>query len=183
MPNYRRWDLPGSQVFFTVVTHLRTPILTSDVARNCLRSAFEETRGWRPFQVEALCLLPDHLHCIWTLPEEDGDYAARWRRIKGAFTRLFLAAGGTEGGRRSASRQKRGEAAIWHRRYWEHKLRDEMDFARHVDYIHFNPVKHGLAKWARDWPWSTFERYIQAGLYDREWGVLEPASIAGLDWE
>ena len=118
---------------------------------------------------DAVCLLPEHLHCIWTLPEGDADYAVRWKNIKRLFTRSYLKQVGP-GGARNASRQRRGEAAIWQRRFWEHTIRDEADLNRHLDDIHFNPVKHGLVQRVADWPWSSFHRYVRLGFYDREWG-------------
>jgi putative transposase len=122
-----------------------------------------------PFQIDAVCLLPEHIHCIWTLPEGDVDYSMRWKEIKRTFTQAYLDQIGP-GGPRNASRQKQGEAAVWQRRFWEHTLRDEEDFNRHVDYIHYNPVKHGLVNRVADWPWSSFHRYVEMGYYERDWG-------------
>ena len=131
-----------------------------------LRQAFAAVRVRHPFDIEAIVVLPDHLHAIWRMPAEDGDYAKRWRLIKGAFSRAVPA-----GERVSASRQRRAERGIWQRRYWEHQIRDEEDLARHVDYIHFNPVKHGLVARARDWPHSSFHRFVAAGLLHPDWGI------------
>jgi putative transposase len=120
-----------------------------------------------PFSIDAMVLLPDHLHCIWTLPEGDADYAMRWNRIKRGVsqrTRERVAA------TLSASRLKRGELGLWQRRFWEHQIRDERDFARHVEYIHWNPVKHGYVTRAADWPYSSFHRYVTQGVYPRNWG-------------
>ena len=173
MPNYRRWYVPGGTYFFTVVTFARRRFLTSASARRLLRKAIEGVRGEMPFQIVAWVLLPDHLHTVWTLPSGDCGYSRRWRAIKGAFTKTYLAAGGQEGAR-SASRRGRGEAAVWQRRFWEHTVRDEDDLALCVDYIHWNPVKHGLARRAGDWPWSTFHRYVKAGQYGPGWGTVDP---------
>ncbi len=180
MPEYRRVYVPGGTYFFTVVTEGRCPFLTEPLARQCLHSAFAETRQWRPFDTQAFCLMPDHLHCLWTLPEEDVDYSSRWIKIKAAFTRSWLAAGGSELVR-SPSKRKKNEHAIWQRREWEHKIRSQEDFNRHVDYIHFNPVKHGLAVRPADWEWSTFQRYVDLGFYELGWGDQEPPNIRKLN--
>lgn len=129
-----------------------------------------------PFKVEAICLLPDHLHCIWKLPPDDYDYPKRWRLIKAKFSRLYLKAGGEEGFRND-SRNMKKERAIWQRRYWEHTIKDEEDFARHFDYIHYNPVKHGYVKKAADWKWSSFHRYLRLGYFDEDWGFCD--TVAG----
>ena len=117
----------------------------------------------------AVCLLPEHLHCIWSLPEGDADYSKGWKEIKRKFTRGYLLEVGP-GGERNASRVRRGEAAVWQRRFWEHTMRDEGDLNRHLDYIHYNPVKHGLVKNVSDWPWSSFHRYVREGCYAEDWG-------------
>ncbi len=157
MSDYRRVYVPGGTYFFTVVTYGRRPFLTEERARACLRHAWRQAQERQPFTTEAVCLLPDHLHCVWTLPEDDADFSARWNRIKGLFTKTYRAGDPTipRGG---ASRRRKGEAAIWQRRFWEHRIRDEEDFRRHVDYVHHNPVKHGLVCDVRDWPWSSFHR-------------------------
>ena len=142
MPNYRRYLLPGAVVFFTVVTDHRRRFLVDQLARRCLREAFRSVRSRHPFHVSSIVLLPDHLHAIWNLPEGDANYAMRWRRIKEEFTERYLAAGGHEG-ERSASRVRREERAVWQRRFWEHTIRDEHDFERHIDYIHYNPASIG----------------------------------------
>jgi len=157
MPEYRRPEIAGGTFFFTVVTFNRLPILTGDTARKLLHFAWLDTARRFPFITHAVVLLPTHLHCIWTLPEGDANFSVRWKEIKRLFSKGYLAQIGP-GEARNASRQRRGEAAIWQRRFWEHTLRDEADLNRHVDYIHFNPVKHGLVKRAADWPWSSFHR-------------------------
>lgn len=133
--------------------------------------AWKDVHKRFPFEVEAICLLPDHIHCIWTLPEEDEDYSRRWKEIKRLFTKGYLEEIGP-GEYRNESRKKRGEAAIWQRRFWEHAIRDESDLSRHIDYIHFNPVKHGLVQAPRDWAWSSFHRYVKMGYYDPDWGDM-----------
>ena len=119
--------------------------------------------------MEAWVLLPDHLHTIWTLPAEDDDFSVRWRQIKEIFTVGYLQAGGSEGWI-SLSRQKRAERGVWQRRFWEHTIRDEDDFIHHLDYLHYNPVKHGLVARVVDYPWSTFHRYVAAKMYPANWG-------------
>jgi putative transposase len=152
MPDYRRSRIPGATYFFTLVTFERRPLFLQPEARNILHAAREKVGEKHPFSVDAVCLLPEHLHCAWTLPGDDTDYSLRWREIKRLFSHEYLRRIG-EDGIRNESRQKRKEAALWQRRFWEHTLRGEQDFNRHVDYIHFNPVKHGLVKRAADWPW------------------------------
>ena len=130
-----------------------------------LRNSFRGTRARHPFSIEAIVVLPDHLHAIWTLPEGDADFAVRWRLIKSSFSRGLPA-----GERVSASRAAKGERGIWQRRYWEQTLRDEHDFARHMDYIHFNPAKHGHVTRVRGWPYSSFHRMVKLGVYPNDWG-------------
>jgi putative transposase len=140
MPNYLRACAPGATFFFTVVLLDRhRPLLTGHIAD--LRGAFGQARARRPFAVDAIVVLPDHLHCLWTPPPGDADFPARWHDIKSRFAAAIPA-----GESLSACRARKGERGIWQRRYWEHQIRDEQDFARHADYIHFNPVKHG---WVR----------------------------------
>jgi putative transposase len=169
MPEYRRSRVEGGTYFFTVVTYNRLPILTTTEARKLLRSAWENVRERFPFTSDALCLLPDHIHCIWILPEGDANFSVRWKEIKRLFTRSYLSAVGP-GETRNASRLSRGEAAIWQRRFWEHTIRDEKDLNHHRDYIHYNPVKHGLVQNVSAWPWSSFHRYVRTGYYERGWG-------------
>jgi putative transposase len=173
MPQYTRAVYRGGTYFFTLVTFERRPFLTTPLARRCLRSAWREAAGKWPFYLHALCLLPDHLHCILTLPEQDSNYSLRWRRMKGIFTRLYRREENIEEIPQSLSRVKRGEMPVWQRRFWEHVIRDDEDLRRHVEYIHYNPVKHGYAKHAVDYPWSTFRRYVQKGLYACDWGGNE----------
>jgi putative transposase len=170
MPEYRRSNLAGGIFFFTVVTFNRLPILTGDIARKLLHDAWVNTAARFPFQTEAVVLMPNHIHCIWHLPEDDANFSVRWKEIKYSFTKGYLDQVGP-GEARNASRQKREEAAVWQRRFWEHTLRDEVDLNRHLDYIHFNPVKHGLVERVADWPWSSFHRYVKLGYYDPDWGA------------
>jgi len=163
MTNYRRSDIPGASYFFTVNLADRSQsLLTRHIA--LLRSAFEYTRDRHSFIVDAIVVLPEHIHAIWTLPDGDSDFALRWRLIKTVFSR-----GLPHGERRSDSRQKKAERGIWQRRYWEHLIRDETDFSRHVDYILINPVKHGLVTRVADWPHSSFHRFVHAGILPMDW--------------
>jgi putative transposase len=169
MRHYRR-NREGRVFFFTVVTHERRPILTTELGRQSLRSAIDETRETFPFEILAIVLLPDHLHAVWELPADDADYSVRWRRIKSRFTRTWLANGGTEG-LKSRSRRSAQERAIWQRRFYEHTCRDEADLKRRVDYVHVNPLKHRLVERVIDWRWSSFHRYVSAGEYPPDWGT------------
>jgi putative transposase len=163
MTNYRRSRIAGASYFFTVNLADRTQSqLTDHIA--LLRSAFEYTRERHPFVVDAAVILPEHLHVIWTLPEGDRDFSLRWRLIKTEFSR-----GLPHGEFRTDSRQGKSERGIWQRRYWEHLIRDDVDFSRHVDYIHINPVKHGLVSRVADWPHSSFHRYVREGMLPVDW--------------
>jgi putative transposase len=169
MPDYRRAQVPGGTFFFTVVTEQRAGILCQGSAPALLGNIFRACLKRWPFQVDALVLLPDHLHALWTLPPGDTDYSRRWAWIKKEFSKAWLTAGGQEQNV-SDSRLRHGYRGVWQRRFWEHALRDETDYARHFDYIHWNPVKHGLVGSARDWRYSTFHRWVRAGVYSSDWG-------------
>jgi putative transposase len=162
MVGYRRNFVPGGTFFFTVtLADRRSKILVEriDLVRNALRAARRE----RPFAIEAIVILPDHLHAIFTLPSGDSDFSGRWRRIKGHFSSALIEVS-TE-----LKRRPNGDLALWQRRFWEHTIRDEVDFERHVDYIHFNPVKHALVRRVRDWPYSSFHRYVRDGMLPDAW--------------
>jgi putative transposase len=162
MPNYRRAFRPGGTFFFTLVTYRRARFLCVDPARALLRRAMEACRTVAPFEVNAFVLLPDHLHAIWTLPRGDADFSTRWMRIK------RLAAGGWEG-TTSDSRRRNRRRGVWQRRFWEHVIRDETDLERHLNYIHYNPIKHGLAQCAHAWPYSSFHRLVRKRMYVPKW--------------
>jgi len=163
MPEYRRHRVPGGTYFFTLALNdRRTDLLVREIT--ALRAAVGRTRQLHPFQIDAWVVLQEHMHAIWTLPEGDTDYSLRWTLIK----RWFSAAIPT-GETRSASRAAKGERGIWQRRFWEHTVRDPNDFTRHVDYVHFNPVKHGLVARAADWPHSSFRRAVARGDYPADW--------------
>jgi len=170
MPNYRRIVLAGGTFFFTQTLYDRKRAwLCDELSRRALREAITTVRKNYPFTIDAWVLLPDHLHCIWTLPQGDNDYATRWRLIKSFVTKRIATQLNLDKPL-TASRQKRQESNVWQRRFWEHLIHDEEDFMRHVDYIHFNPVKHGLVKQVKAWPYSTFHRYVTEGVYPAEWG-------------
>ena len=163
MTAYRRNFVPGGCFFFTVnLAERKLSLLTEHV--DLLRAAFRETHRRHPFAIEAIVILPDHLHTVWTLPEGDADFATRWQLIKSAFSRRL-----PSNERISQSRSAKGERGIWQRRYWEHAIRDENDFVRHVDYVHINPVKHGLVDRVRDWAASSFHRHVELGNYPADW--------------
>ena len=182
MPEYRRLFQPGGTFSFTVVTNDRRPLFRGERARQCLREAILEVQKDRPFDVVAMVLLPQHLHCIWRLPDEDCDFSSRWGRIKSRFTRLWLT-GKRVSQQVCASRGKRHERTVWQRRFWEHRIRDEVDMFRHVNYIHYNPVKHGLVRCPHAWPHSSFLRWAEEGYYRRDWlcDCAEPTGTAP-DW-
>ena len=173
---YRRVFIPGAAYFFTVVTAQRYPWFANPDHVELLRSAFRAVRVKYPFTIEAMVVLPDHLHCIWTLPPGDADFATRWRLIKSWFSKRVPVAPTDV---REGQRQRR----VWQNRYWEHWLRDENDFRAHVEYIHFNPVKHGLAVSAGAWPYSSFGRYVAAGLYPADWGQSALPDLSGIGSE
>jgi len=178
MSNYRRARIDGATYFFTVVAGKRREILTLPESRKALRNAIEDTRKLLPFTVDAWVLLPEHLHCIWSLPEGDGDFSKRWGMVKAGFSKQMR--GVLEQGKQlAASRGKHRETSLWQRRFWEHVIRDETDFRRHVDYVHYNPVKHGLVERVKDWPYSTFHKYVEKGVYPANWGDDEVTDSAG----
>jgi putative transposase len=165
---YRRAQIEGGTFFFTVVTYRRAKIFAGVENIELLRQAFREVMKRHPFTMDAFVLLPDHLHCIWTLPPGDTDFSSRWRLIKGAVSRRC----GDEFKRPpTPSRLKKKEQTLWQRRFWEHVIRSDEDYRRHVEYIHYNPVKHGMVKAPRDWAYSSFHRYVRQGVYDIEWGA------------
>ncbi len=165
MTGYRRNFVKGGSYFFTVaLADRRRRLLVEHI--DTLRDAFRRVKAEYPFSLDAVVILPEHLHCIWTLPAGDADYPDRWRRIKAAFSRRL-----PDSHPRFASKIAKGERGIWQRRYWEHTLRDEEDWQRHMDYIHYNPVKHKQVTRASDWPHSSFHRYVETGVYPIDWGM------------
>jgi putative transposase len=149
--------------FFTVVLAERSSNLLVDRIDH-LRSAYRSVQRSRPFETIAICILPDHIHAVWALPENDTDFSVRWSLIKSGFSR------GLDARPRSKSKILKREKGIWQRRYWEHAIRSDSDLEQHVDYIHFNPVKHGHVTRVADWPHSSFHRYVEQGLLALDWG-------------
>ena len=173
---YRRARLKGGTYFFTVVTHKRVKIFNRSDNVELLRQAFRKVIKRHPFKIDAFVLLPDHLHCIWTLPQGDADFSTRWRLIKSYFSRHIGLVGWVEERNptkttTSTSRLRKNEKSIWQRRFWEHLIRNHEDLRRHVEYIHYNPVKHGLTKSPGDWDYSSFHRYVDKGMYNIKWGT------------
>ena len=181
MSDYRRWFIPGGTFFFTVVSYDRRPILTTDAGRRFLRDAIEKIRADRAFRLFATVLLPDHWHLIMQLPGRDSDYSTRIKRIKEQFTKAWRSFALPEAPV-SEAQSKKGERGVWQPRFWEHTVQDEDDLERCTDYIHWNPRKHGLVQRIRDWPWSSFHRFVESGHYLIDWGGVAPANTFGQDW-
>lgn len=160
--DYRRFYLPGATVFLTLVTHQRQPLLLQPLVRTALRAASTHVAVRHPFKVVAFVVLPDHCHLLWRLPTDDGDFSRRVRLIK-----------------HHTARQQGLPKPLWQARFWDHLIRDEEDFRRHLDYIHFNPVKHGHATRAVDWIDSSFQRFVERGLYDADCGVSGTPEVGG----
>ncbi len=176
MRTYTRAYVEGGKYFFTVNLAQRKDarLLTDHVAD--LRAAFKTVQQGHPFVIDAVVILPDHLHCIWTMPDGDSDFSTRWYLIKSRFSRAIAK---TE--RISSSRQRRGERGIWQRRYWEHVIRDQRDYEQHLDYIHYNPVKHGHAASPKDWPYSSFLKWVESGAYSLDWAASD--EVKRVDFE
>ena len=195
MPHYLRPHVTGASIFFTVALADRSSRLLVEKI-DLLRASVRATRAERPFAIDAWVVLPDHLHCVWTLPAGDAEFSVRWGAIKARFTRALDATGrvgfhptmpedglpgpvGCNPTLRSASKVAKGEAGIWQRRFWEHHIRDEADFAAHVRYCWINPVKHGFVERAADWPYSSIHRDMRAGRVEPEWSGAIPEGAFG----
>jgi putative transposase len=165
---YRRATTPGATYFFTVVTYNRQRLFEHPDTVQLLRAAFHHVKQRHPFTLDAMVVLPDHLHCLWTLPFDDANFSTRWRLIKAEFSRHCPE---QYKRRRSLSRLKKQEQAVWQRRFWEHQVRKEADFQHYLDYIHYNPVGHQLVESPKDWPYSSFRRYVSQGWYSEDWGA------------
>jgi putative transposase len=164
MPNYLRYRVPGGTYFFTInLLDRGTDLLTRHIDH--LREAARQTRIERPFHIDAWVVFPEHMHCVITLPEGDSDFSNRIKAIKIRFVRALPP---TE--HRSSARAARGERGIWQRRFWEHTIRDQQDYVKHMDYVHYNPVKHGYVTQVSEWPFSTFHRWVKAGVLPSDWG-------------
>ena len=158
MSQYHRSFMPGGCFFFTVVTHQRQPLFSDENNVNRLRDAFRRVKTKHPFTIDAIVILPDHLHAIWRLPEGDSDYSLRWRLIK-----HYVATG------LHSNTNHRGEKQVWQRRFWEHTVTSKQDWCKHMDYIHYNPVKHGYVDSPAAWKFSSFSRALNQGWYDEAW--------------
>ena len=176
MRRYKRLRVKGGCYFFTVVLEQRwgNRFLIDNI--DALRTAFLKVKRKHPFKMDAVVILPDHLHCIWQLPEDTDDYSTRWRLIKSEFSKSI-----EKGELVSKSRQRKGERGIWQRRFWEHLIRDDSDFQNHVDYIHYNPVKHGYVEQVKAWQYSSFHRWVEKGVYTENWRVSN--AVRELDFE
>ena len=182
MSDYRRWYIPGGMYFFTVVTYNRRRILTTLEGRPFLHKAIGEVRKRYPFELFATVLLPDHWHLILQLPPGDDRFSLRLKRIKEEFSKQWLQAGLSEA-TVTRSQLAKGERGIWQPRFWEHCIEGIEDLEAHVDYIHWNPCKHGVAERVRDWEWSSFHRFVELGQYSMDWGKVEPKTIQGaFEW-
>ena len=180
VPNYRRAYCEGASYFFTVVTCQRYPIFRNDDAVHLLQSCLRPVMYTHPFTLDAMVVLPDHLHCIWSLPSADRDFSTRWKQVKAQFTHRDL---GEKAETISGSMHRKGEKGVWQRRFWEHLIRDQDDFNAHCDYIHYNPVKHGLVRSPSDWKHSTFRSLAEEGMYPADWGQDVSLHILVMDLE
>ena len=171
MSDYRRSYIPGGCYFFTVVCWQRRPVFDRPERFDLLREAFRVVKKTRPFSMDTIVVLPNHLHCIWQLPKDDSDYSSRWREIKKYVTRRITPAPTTTA------------AQLWQPRFWEHCIRDAEDWRRHVDYIHYNPVKHGLSSTAREWKYSSFLSAVRRGWYQLDWGRACPENLKEMNRE
>ena len=178
MANYQRLYDKSGTYFFTVVTQERRPIFFNEENIQKLRNVFKEVMEKRPFNIEAIVILPDHIHCIWKLPHNDCDFSNRWKEIKYRFSIDYNGPFP-----KSDSMNKKKEKGLWQRRFWEHLIRDQEDFNRHFDYIHYNPVKHKLTERVIDWPYSSFKRFVDKGIYKQNWGAILPENIEDMELE
>ena len=172
MSNYKRIYIPGGTYFFTLVTYRRKPVFAEKSNIAALRHAMQKVQIAKRFHIDAIVILPDHLHSIWRLPENDVDYSGRWREIKKATSREI-----------NGRSNRANERPVWQRRFWEHLIQDEEDWRRHMDYIHYNPVKHGLVTRPADWRWSSFQKLVKRGWYEEDWGGVAPPDISGMEFE
>jgi putative transposase len=177
MPEYRRLYVPGGTVFLTLVTYRRIPLFDSAAQVDLLRTATAAVRSEWPFDVVGVVVLPDHLHFLWALPPGDADYSKRVGRLKALFTKSIR---GPDHRDRdvSTSRRRHREADVWQRRFWDHGIRDDGDLIRHLDYIHYNPVRHGYVACPHAWPYSSFGHWVRAGEYEPEWGCCCNGRVA-----
>ncbi len=161
---YRRAKVPGTRYFFTItLTNRKSTLLIDEI--KTLKIAFQKVKVNHPFKIDGVVILPNHLHMMMTLPHGDSNYSQRLNLIKGTFSRQI-----NRGEAISMSRKRKRERGIWQRRFWEHLIRDDQDFERHMDYIHYNPVKHGYVSNPSDWRFSSIHRYIADGTLPLDWG-------------
>ncbi len=173
MADYRRVYQQGGCYFFTVVTHQRAPLFSNPDNIHHLKTALHKVKQNRPFKIDAIVIMPDHIHTLWQLPDGDCDFSSRWREIKKYVSRQI-----------TQTPYPVKSTRVWQSRFWEHLIRDDNDWRRHMDYIHYNPVKHGYVNDPVLWPWSSLPRCIENGLYIHNWGVSDtPKSITGMDME
>lgn len=177
MPEHRRAFVPGGTFFFTAVTYRRSPIFADERAIDLLCQAFRESRRVSPFTIDAVVVLPDHVHAIWTLPAGDGDFSSRWRYLNRVFSQNYSR---TMGGGAPNERRADGRWTIWQLRFWERLVRDVEEFQSLADYIHYNPVKHGLAASPADWKASSFRRWVGRGEYPLSWGAMDVLTLRRL---
>ena len=188
MPEYRRAHIPGSSVFLTLITYQRQKIFLPLENIDRLRQACDLMMTEKPFTIDAAVILPEYIHFLWTLPPDDPDYSYRVRRMKVLFTRALRGVNNLPDDV-CESRKKHRESDVWQRRFYEHTIRDEVDLRKHLDYLHFNPVKHGLVKCVHDWQYSSFHRGVRRGEYDVKWGcqcngnIFTPAVTSLMDLE
>jgi putative transposase len=181
MPDWRRAYVPGGSFFFSLVTDGRARFLCDVPARPLPGSLLRRCKMRWPFQTDAIVLLPDHLHAIWSLPPDDTNYSARWGWIKKEFTKAWLGLGGREQPQ-TEGRRRDGRRGVSLPKFWEHTLQSDDDFEHHFDYIHYNPVKHGLVARPGDWPWSSFHRWVRAGICPPNWGSADDGPPAAMDF-
>ncbi|WP_231950122.1 REP-associated tyrosine transposase [Legionella lansingensis] len=159
---YRRNFIPGATYFFTVTLRNRkSPLLIEKI--DLLRNAIHSVKNEHPFAIKAYVILPDHLHTIWQLPTNDQDYSLRWKKIKTLFSKRVRKSGYI------LSKSKHNEYDLWQRRFWEHTIRDQQDFENHVNYIHYNPIKHHFVNQLEDWPFSSFHHYVKSNILPANW--------------
>lgn len=161
---YRRLYTHGASYFFTVNLQDRTSdLLIQEI--DLLRDCFRKVKQKHPFEINAIVILPDHIHTIWTIPKNDADYSKRWRLIKYYFSHQLK----NQDEYISPSREKKQERGIWQRRFWEHKIRNQQDYNNHINYIHYNPIKHGYVQKVKNWRYSSFHKYVELGILDVDW--------------
>ena len=166
MVSYRRNFVPGGTFFFTVALHNRKTSLLTDYL-SLLKLAFQQVKNTHPFKTKAYVVLPEHMHLLWELPEDDFDFSIRLKKIKALFTKFLVSSG------LRISKTKHDEYRLGQRRFWEHTIRNAEDYENHVNYIHYNPIKHGLVDNLTNWPHSSFHYYVEKGMLDKNWGRLE----------